>query len=79
MCSVKKVFLKILQNSQVDTCVDVNFLLSCWPKICKLIKKETPTQVFYCVVWENVKDTYYKKLLQTAASLYMPLSYCFNY
>ena len=41
-CSLKKVFPKILQNSQENTCV--------------LFKKETPTQVFsceFCEVFNN--------------------------
>ena len=36
-CSVKKVFLEILQNSQENTCIKNNF-----------IKKETLAQVFSC-------------------------------
>ena len=47
-CSVKKVFLKISQNSEKNTCVRLSFLISCRPKACNFIKKETPTQVFFC-------------------------------
>ena len=37
-CSVKKVFLKILQNSQESTCVR--------PEACNFIKKEALAQIF---------------------------------
>ena len=41
MCSVKKVLLKILQNSQENTCVKVSFLIKL-----QLYEKETLKQVF---------------------------------
>ena len=44
-CSVKKVFLKILQNSQKSTCARVSFL-----KTCNFIKKETLASVFLCIM-----------------------------
>ena len=43
-CPSKKVFLKISQYSQENTCVGVNFI------------KKTPTQVFsyeYCKIFKN--------------------------
>ena len=45
-CSVKKVFLKILQNSQENTCDRVSYLVY-------VIKKETLTQVLYCEFLRN--------------------------
>ena len=42
--SVKKVFLKISQNSQENTCARVSFLI----KLQAFIKKETLAQVFSC-------------------------------
>ena len=39
----KKVFLKIYQNSQDNTCIGTSFL-----KACNFIKKGIPTQVFPC-------------------------------
>ena len=35
-CSVKKVFLKISQNSQENTCARVSIYLSCRPKVADL-------------------------------------------
>ena len=49
-CSVKKVFLKISQNSQENTCARVSFLI---------IKKETLEQVFSCEFYEIFKNTYF--------------------
>ena len=51
-CSVKKVFLKILQNSQENTCVRVPFLI-------KFIKKETLVQMFSCEFSEIFKNTFF--------------------
>ena len=41
-CSVKKVFLKLSQNLQENTCARVSFVIKCfWPPACNSIKKET--------------------------------------
>ena len=53
-CSVKKVFLEILQNSQKN-----NF-----------IKKETLAQVFSCEFWEISKNTSFYRAPLVAASFY---------
>ena len=45
--SVKKVFLKISQNSQENTCARVFF-----------IKKEALAQVFSCEIFEICKNTF---------------------
>ena len=47
-CSVKKVFLKISQNSQENTCVGVSFQEYSRPSGLQLYKKGTPTHVFFC-------------------------------
>ena len=44
-CSVKKVFLKISQNSQENTCARPCFLIKL-PQACNYIKNETGTGVF---------------------------------
>ena len=49
MCSVKKVFLEISQNSQENTCARVSFL----------IKNETLAQVFSCEFSEISKNTFF--------------------
>ena len=61
MCSVKKVFLEILQNSQENTCARVSFL------ICNFIKKETLAQVFSCEFCEISKNTFYTEHLRATA------------
>ena len=54
-CSVKKVFLKISQNSQENTCVSVPFSLKLQAEACNFIKKETLAQVFSCEFCEILK------------------------
>ena len=55
-CSVKKVFLKISQNSH--TCARVAFLINCRPGACNFIKTETPAQVFSYEFCEILKNTF---------------------
>ena len=56
-CSVKKVFLKILQNSQENT-----------GDTCNFIKKETLAQVFSCEFCEIFKNTLFTGHPWTTAS-----------
>ena len=51
MCSVKKVFLEILQNSQEKTCARVSLLI-------KFFKKENLAQVFDSEFCEVSKSTF---------------------
>ena len=44
MCSVKKVFLEISENSQENTCARVSFII----KLQAFMKKEALAQVFSC-------------------------------
>ena len=48
MCSVKKVFLEISQNSQENTCAKVSFLIKLHAMACNFIKKENLAQVCSC-------------------------------
>ena len=57
-CSVNKVFWKISQNSQENTCA----------KVCNFIKKETLTQVFSCEICEIFKNTFFYRTLPVTAS-----------
>ena len=50
-CFVKKVFLKILENSQENTCA---------PGL-QMYQKETLTQVFSCEFRENFKNIFFTK------------------
>ena len=52
MCSVKKVFLKISQNSQENTFAKVSFSVKLQPKACNFINKEALAQVFFCAFCE---------------------------
>ena len=67
-CSVKEVFLEILQNfaKQENTCARASFLIR--PEACNFIKKETLAQVFSCEFCEISKNTFYYKTSLVAAS-----------
>ena len=52
-CSIKKVFLEILQNSQENTCASLFF------RPATLSKKKTQAQVFSCEFCETSKNTLY--------------------
>ena len=45
-CSIKKVFLKISQNSQEKTCSKVSFLVKFQASACNYIKKKLPHRCF---------------------------------
>ena len=60
--SMKKMFLKILQNSQENTCVRVFFLIKL-PQACNFINKETLAQVFSCKFCDISKNTFFTKHL----------------
>ena len=53
---MKKVFLKILQNSQESTCARVTFLIKLQAEACNFIKTETLAKVFshkFCKIFKN--------------------------
>ena len=54
----KKIFLKVSQNSQGNTCARTYFF----------IKKETLEQVFSCEFYEILKYTYFTEHLRVTAS-----------
>ena len=58
-CSVKKVFLKVRQNSRENTCTRASFLT----------KKNTLAQVFSCQFCEIFKNTYFYRTLLVATSV----------
>ena len=45
-CSLKKVFLEVLQSSQENTCARISFLMKLQVKANNFIKKKTDTDVF---------------------------------
>ena len=60
----KKVFLKISQNSQENTCTRTSFLI----QACNIIKKEALAQVFSSEFCEISKNTFFIEHLCAAAS-----------
>ena len=67
-CSVKKVLLKISQNSQENNCVRIFFLIKLQAEAYNFIKKGTLTQVFYYEFWEIFKNTFFDRTPLVAAS-----------
>ena len=72
-CSVKKMFLKVSQNSQENTCARQRlFFNKVRPQACNFIKKESLAQVFSCGFYEISKNTFFFK-----EHLRWPLLYLF--
>ena len=69
-CSVEKVFLDILQNSQENNCTIVSLLikLQASASACNFNKKETLAQVFSCEFYEISKNTFSYRAPVVAAS-----------
>ena len=67
-CFIKKVFLKISRNSQVNTCARVSFLIKFWG----LQKKEALAKMFSCEFCEVFKNTFFSEHLRTTASDFLP-------
>ena len=66
--SIKKLFLKISQKSQENTCARVSFLKKLQDSTCNYIKKETLAQVFsrdFCEIFKNI---FFTDHLRTTAS-----------
>ena len=68
--SVKKVFLKILQNSQENTCARVSFLIKLLVWGLQLCLEKTPAQVFSCEFSEISKNTFFTEHLQATTSVF---------
>ena len=49
-CSIKKVFLKILQNSQENTCARVPFVIKFQASVCNTNKKDTGKGVLLSIL-----------------------------
>ena len=64
----QKVFLKISQNSQENTCARVFFLIKL--QALGFIKKETLALVFSCKFCEISKNTFIYRTLLVAASVF---------
>ena len=68
-CSVKKLFLKISQNSQENTCARVSFLIKLQAQACNFIIKETLAQVFFCEFCEISQNIFSYRTPPVAASV----------
>ena len=66
-CSAKKVFLKILQYSQKNTCVEVSLKAF---KFTILLTRDTNTYVSLWIL-QNYKKHHFEEHLQTTASYFM--------
>ena len=69
--SWKKVFLKILQNSQEITSARVSFFINLQASACNFIKKETRAQVFFCEFCEffkNISDTKHPRVTASVSN-----------
>ena len=68
----RKLFLKMSQYSQENTCVGITFFnKNAGLQTCSFIK-ETLTQEFSCEYWEILKNNYFEEHLWTAASESFP-------
>ena len=65
---MKKVFLKISQNSQGNICARIFFLINLHPSDWNYIKKETVAQVISCEFWAMFKKTFFTKHLWATAT-----------
>ena len=65
----KKVFLRILQNSQENTCARVPFLIKFQASAFNTNKKEILAKVFPCEFCKNFKTTFFPEHLWRTASL----------
>ena len=64
MCSVKRLFLKISQNVQENTCARISFLINLQAPA-TLLKKETGARVFSCEFSKILKNIFFTEHLRT--------------
>ena len=76
MCSEKKVFLEISQNSQVNACALVSFLIKLQAEACNFVKKETLVQVFSREFWEISKNAFSTEHLWATSSEGKQVKHC---
>ena len=79
MCSMKKVFINISQNSEENTYAQASSLTKL-PGVCNVIKKETLAQVFSCEFCETFKNNFFTEQLRvTASDIGMEVVVIYNY
>ena len=62
-------FLKILQNSQENTCARVSFLIKLQSSVCNFVKKDILAQVLPCEFCEISNNTFSTEHLRATASV----------
>ena len=67
-CSVKKVFVKISQISQENTCGSL-FLIKMYVFRPATLLKESQTKAFYCEICEIFKNIYFEQYMRTTESV----------
>ena len=67
-CSIKKVFLKIAQNLQKNTCAWASFLTKLQAEASDFIKNETLAQVSSCEFCEIFTNTFLKEHTEAASA-----------
>ena len=77
MCSVKKVFLKISENSQENTLCQSLFFNKVAGGTCNFIKKETQAEAFSYEFCEIFKNNCFEEHLRSAASEHLNDPTCF--
>ena len=73
-CSIKKVFLKISQNSQENTWARVSFLTELQAEACNFIKEKTLAQVFSCEFAKFLRTPFSKNTSEWLL-LHVPIYY----
>ena len=68
-CSVKEVFLEILQNSQKNSCARVSLLIKLQTKVGNFIQKETLAQVFHVNFAKLQRTPFLTDLMAASSSL----------
>ena len=61
-CSMKKVFLKLSQNSKKNTCTRASFLIKLQIEACK--KRDFGTDVFLWILWNFVGKLFFRTFFQ---------------
>ena len=78
-CSLKKVYLKVLQNSLENTCARVSFLIKLQVHACIFMKKETLAQVFSFEFCKILKNTFSCRTPPVVASVSLIMELCLYY
>ena len=65
---IKKVFLRISQNSQENACARLSFVIKLQAETCIFIKRETLAQVFSYEFYKIFKNTFFTEHIETTVN-----------